>query len=154
AFLLSGPPYNYSEAVIGLFSIAGIAGASAAPVAGRLADHGHGKLGTTVFLTSLLASWGLLALGRSSVIALIARITVLDLGVQGAHILNQTTTYSLKAEARARLTTAYMVAMFLGGVVGSVLASTVYSSSGWGATCAFGAGIAAIAVGVWAIIAR
>ena len=106
AFLLSGPPYNYGEAVIGLFSIAGIAGASAAPVAGRLADRGHARFGTTVFLTSLLASWGLLALGRSSVVPLIAGIMLLDLGVQGAHILNQTTIYSLKAEARSRLTTA------------------------------------------------
>ena len=32
----------------------------------------------------LLASWGLLALGKSSLPALIAGIVVLDLGVQGA----------------------------------------------------------------------
>ena len=35
AFLLSGPPYHYGSAVIGLFSLAGLAGAVAAPQVGR-----------------------------------------------------------------------------------------------------------------------
>ena len=151
AFLLGGAPYHYGEGVIGLFGLAGVAGALAAPAAGHVADRGHGELGTTAFLLCVLASWGLLALGRSSVVALIAGIVVLDLGVQGAHILNQTKIYGLRAEARSRLTTAYMVAMFLGGVAGSLLSATVYGASGWRANCALGAGVAAIAIAVWTL---
>jgi predicted MFS family arabinose efflux permease len=150
AFLLGGSPYHYSEGVIGLFGLAGAAGALAAPVAGRIADRGHGRLGLTAFLIAVLASWGLLALGGSSVIALIAGIAILDLGVQGAHISNQATIYALRPEARSRLTTAYIVAMFLGGVAGSLLSATVYSSSGWHATCLLGAGIAASGLVIWA----
>jgi predicted MFS family arabinose efflux permease len=154
AFLLGGPPFHYGEGVIGLFGLAGLAGALAAPLAGRAADRGHGGLGTTGFLLSVLASWGLLALGRFSVVALVGGIVLLDAGVQGAHILNQTKIYGLRAEARSRLTTAYMVAMFLGGVGGSVLSAGVYSAAGWRATCVVGAVVASIAIVVWTATSR
>lgn len=151
AFLLGGPNYGYGEGVIGLFGLAGVAGALIAPVAGRLADRGHGRLAVSVFLVLLLASWGLLDLGGTSIVALVAGIVLLDLGVQGAHISHQATIYALRPEARSRVTTAYMTAMFLGGVVGSLLAATVYGAAGWSATCALGAGFAALALAVWAL---
>ena len=125
-----------------------------APIAGRIADSGHGQLGVSVFLLAVLAGWGLLALGRSSVIALIAGIALLDLGVQGAHISNQASIYLLRPEARSRLTTAYIVAMFLGGVAGSLLSALVYGAAGWEATCAVGAVVALFALGFWAATAR
>jgi predicted MFS family arabinose efflux permease len=68
------------------------------------------------------------------------------LGVQGAHISNQAAIYGLHAEARSRLTTAYIVSMFLGGIVGSTLSTTLYAADGWTAICALGAGLAIIAL--------
>jgi predicted MFS family arabinose efflux permease len=150
AFLLSAPPFRYDEAVIGLFGIAGAAGALIAPLAGRLTDQGHGRLALGAFLVILLASWGLLALGRSSVLALIAGIIVLDLGVQGAHISNQAAIYRLHAQARSRLTTAYIVSMFIGGIVGSTLSTTLYAAAGWTAICALGVALGATAILVFA----
>src|SRR5260370_23309597 len=41
AFLLSGPPYHYGPAIIGLFGLPGLAGAGIAPAAGRLAHRCH-----------------------------------------------------------------------------------------------------------------
>lgn len=146
AFLLSSPHYGYDEAVIGLFGLAGAAGALIAPVAGRLTDRGHGKLALGGFLLVLLASWGLLVLGRTSLVALIVGIVVMDLGVQGAHISNQAAIYGLHDEARSRLTTAYIVSMFLGGIVGSTLSTTLYAADGWTAICMLGAGLSAVAI--------
>jgi predicted MFS family arabinose efflux permease len=154
AFLLSSPHYGYDEAVIGLFGLAGAAGALVAPLAGRLADRGHGRLVLGAFLLVLLASWGLLALGHSSLIALILGIVVLDLGVQGAQISNQARIYRLRPEARSRLTTAYMVSVFLGGIVGSTLSTTIYDTGGWNAVCALGAALAAAAIAVLAATRR
>jgi predicted MFS family arabinose efflux permease len=153
-FLLSGPPYGYGEAVIGLFGLAGAAGAFVAPVAGRFADRGHGRLALSLFLAAVLASWGLLELGRSSLAALIAGIIVLDFGAQGAQISNQAAIYRLRPEARSRLTTAYMVSVFLGGVGGSLLSANVYGSFGWPATCALGAVLATGATVTWAATGR
>jgi predicted MFS family arabinose efflux permease len=149
AFLLSGPPYRYCTALIGLFGLAGLAGAGIAPAAGRLADRGHGRYATLGAIVLLLASWGLLDLGASSLAALIAGIVVLDLGSQALHISNQSAIYALRPQARSRINTAYMVAYFLGGAAGSAAASVVYSAAGWTGVCALGAFTAAAALWFW-----
>jgi predicted MFS family arabinose efflux permease len=154
AFLLGGPPYHYGEALIGLFGLAGVAGAVAASAAGRLADRGRGGVALTAALVATLASWGLLAAGKTSLVALIAGIALLDLGVQGAQISNQARIYELASEARSRLTTAYMVALFLGAVLGSLLSAGVYGAAGWQATCALGAGLALCGLAIWAVTER
>jgi len=151
SFLLSGAPFHYGTAVIGLFGLAGVAGAAAASLAGRLADRGQGSLATVASVLIMLASWALLAAGRSSVILLIAGIAVLDLGAQGLHISNQSAIYALAPKARSRLTTAYMVAYFVGGTVLSAVTSILYASGGWTGVCVLGAGTAAVALAVWVL---
>lgn len=154
AFLLAGGPYHYGTGVIGLFGLAGLAGALIAPLAGRLADHGHERLALLVPLLATLASWALLALGGSSLPALIAGIVVLDLGSQSVHINNQSAIYRLQPEARSRLTTAYMVSFFLGGILGSLLSTTIYGTAGWTTTCLLGAAIALTALALWRVTQR
>jgi predicted MFS family arabinose efflux permease len=143
AFLLSGPHYGYSEAVIGLFSLAGLAGAGIASFAGRAADRGHVLAGTRIAAAATLAGWGLLALGERSLPALIAGIVVLDLGVQATQILNQSVIFRLRPEARSRLNTAYMTAYFAGAVSGSAGASLAWERGGWSAVSVAGGAVAA-----------
>jgi predicted MFS family arabinose efflux permease len=95
AFLLSAAPYHYGNAVIGLFGLAGLAGALAASVVGRLADRGHGSAASTAAVLVMLISWAVLAAGHTSVVLLIVGIVALDLGVQGLHISNQSAIYAL-----------------------------------------------------------
>ncbi|MBY6678016.1 MFS transporter [Rhodococcus sp. BP-332] len=154
AFLLAAPPFSYGDAVIGLFGIAGVAGALMAPIAGRMTDKGHGRRATTLCLTILLASWALLFLGSGSsavwaVVVLIVGIMALDLGTQGAHISNQNVVFVLDPPARSRLNTAYMVSYFGGGVLGSVAASVSYSVGGWAVLCLTGAAISLAALAIW-----
>jgi predicted MFS family arabinose efflux permease len=151
AFLLSGAPYHYGNAVIGLFGLVGVIGALAASTAGRLADRGHNGRATTATILVMLVSWGVMALGSRSVVALIAGIALLDLGVQGLHISNQSAIYALRPEARSRLTTAYMVAYFLGGAAWSAMTSALYAAGGWSGVCILGAATALVALGVWVV---
>ena len=125
AFQLSAAPFHDSSAVIGLFGLAGVAGAGAATIVGRLADRGYGALVTTASTGAMLLSFGILWIGRHSTIGLLIGIVVLDLGVQGLQIANQGTIYTLVPEARSRLTTAYMVAYFTGGAVLSALTAAL-----------------------------
>ena len=154
AFLLGGPHYSYGPGVIGLFGLAGVAGALIAPVAGRLSDRGHGRLAMTAFLVVSLAGWGLLALGTESIVAVVAGIVVFDLGAQGPHISNQVRIYALRPDARSRLTTAYMVSYFVGGVAGSLASAVVYDLWGWGAVCVVGAGAAVAGLAMRALTER
>lgn len=154
AFLLAGAhhsDYHFGNAVIGLFGLAGVGGAGAAQVAGRLADGGRGRLVTTTTLTLMLGSFALLLIGAHSLIVLILGIVVLDLGVQGTHISNQSAIYRLHAGARSRLTTAYMVAYFTGGIALSAVTGALYEADGWAAVCALGAATAAVALIAWAL---
>jgi predicted MFS family arabinose efflux permease len=149
ALLLSRPPFSYGEAVIGLFGLAGLAGTIAAQVAGRAADSGGARLATGFFLTAIALGWGLSALGARQVVILIIAIVVLDLGIQGQHILNQTLIYALRPDARSRLTTAYMTGNFLCGALASAGADIAWRSGGWSAVCALGGALSVLAVLVW-----
>jgi predicted MFS family arabinose efflux permease len=150
SFLLSGPDYGYGEAVIGLFSLAGLAGATIASFAGRAADAGHQLAGTRVAGVAVLAGWGLMSLGESSLVALLVGIVILDLGIQAMQILNQSVIFQLRPEARSRLNTAYMTSYFAGAVSGSAGASFAWSRGGWGAVSAAGAVAAALCLAVTA----
>jgi len=108
-FLLAGPGYRFGEATIGLFGLAGLAGAAAAPVAGRLADRGRARFAITGAFVVLLASWGLLAAGAVSLVALVAGIVLLDLAQQTLQISHQSAIYERSPQARSRVTTAYIV---------------------------------------------
>ena len=154
AFLLGDAPYGYGEGVIGLFGLFGVVGAAVAPLAGRLTDRVDGRVVTTGFLALLLIGWGLLALGETHLLALIAGLVLLDAGVQGTHITNQAAIYVLAPELRSRLTTAYMVAYFLGGTAGTLLATFAYDLGGWGAVCAVGTAIVVFALGFWGVTLR
>jgi predicted MFS family arabinose efflux permease len=149
SFLLSAAPFHDGNTVIGLFGLAGVAGAGAATFVGRIADRGHGRSATTAAWLCTLLSFGILYLARHSTIGIIAGIVVLDLGVQAAHISNQHAIYALAPEARSRLTTAYMVAYFLGGAALSALTSSLYASDGWGGVCVVGGATALLGGLVW-----
>jgi predicted MFS family arabinose efflux permease len=138
AFLLSGSPYHYSSAVIGLFGLVGAGGILAANAAGKLADADRSTLSTLVSGLLLVASFAVLWAGRSALAALIVGIVVLDVGTQGMQITNQAIIYALRPDARSRINSAYMVCYFVGGAIGSVTAGIVYGAHGWTGVCLLG----------------
>jgi MFS family permease len=84
------------------------------------------------------------------VVLLIVGIALLDLGIQGQHILNQTIIYGLRPEARSRLTTAYMTCNFACGAIASAGAAAAWDAGHWGAVSTLGGGLSLIALAIWA----
>ncbi|MBY6413523.1 MFS transporter [Rhodococcus sp. BP-252] len=150
-FLLAGPAYGWSDARIGLFTLVGVAGALAARFAGRLADRGYAQRQTGLFVLATSLSFLLLAVGEQHVLALAAGVALLDLGIQGTHISNQSLFYPLRPDARSRLNTAYMTTYFLAGSIGSALSVVVYTWAGWPAVCALGAAFPALGFVLWVV---
>jgi len=146
AFLLSGPPYHYSYAVIGLFGLVGVAGVAAANLAGKLADSAKVTLTTVACGICLTSSFALLVAGKTVLGALMVGIVVLDIGTQGMQITNQAVIYELAPEARSRINSAYMFCYFLGGALGSVLSGLILARWGWDGVCALGAAFGALSL--------
>jgi predicted MFS family arabinose efflux permease len=62
----------------------------------------------------------------------------MDMGVQATHISNQAIIFSLRPEARNRVNTIYMVTYFIGGALGTLLASQAWSLCSWNGVVAMG----------------
>ncbi|MEA5455933.1 MFS transporter [Sinomonas sp. JGH33] len=150
-FLLAAPPFSYPVEVIGLFGLAGIAGAITVQRAGRLHDRGWSLPATGIAWALALASFGVCFLAGSSVWLVLAVVFVLDIAIQGQNVLNQTRLLSLSHEARSRLNTAYVTANFIGGAIGSAAAALLWGAGGWTAVSAAGTALSCFALAVWAI---
>ena len=150
-FLLARAPYHWNDIEIGLFALLGVAGALAARFAGKLADSGHATRATVGFAAvvalSFLPTW----LGAHQVVALAVGVVLLDLGVQGLQITNQSVIYQLRPAARSRLTTAYMTTYFLGGALGSAVAALAYGRYGWTGVCLLGVVFPVLGCLLWVI---
>jgi len=149
-FLLSSPPFSYSVSTIGLFGLVGLVGAVAAQRAGRLHDAGWSVRASGLGWALVVVAFGLAALAGRSVVLVVVAILLLDVAIQGVNILNQTRMFAVSGEARSRLNTAFVTSNFLCGAVGSVLASVLWSAGGWPAVTLCGAGLALVALVVWA----
>ncbi|MGA7965473.1 MAG: MFS transporter [Gammaproteobacteria bacterium] len=148
-FLLANPPYNYSDSLIGLFGLLGVAGALCAMVVGRLHDKGGNRAATGVSLALIAVAFAVMGLFRNHLAAIIAGVVLLDLGQQGEHILNQSLIYQIRPEARSRMTTAYMTCFFAGGVIGSALAASLYGVAGWTSVAWLGGSFGGLAFLYW-----
>lgn len=149
AFLLTDAPYHYSDFIIGLFGLAGAAGALGSPIVGKLSDKGKGKTATTIGLALLLASWLPLSLAQYSIIALILGVILLDFAVQVTHVSNMSAIYQIRPEARSRINTGYMVSYFAGGMLGSVGSTYLFSHYGWIAIVIAGTILGILGLIIW-----
>lgn len=150
-FLLSGRPYHYTQAEIGLFALVGAAGAGCALAGGRVLDRRADlRWAITGFGTgALLVSFGVLALGAYGLSWLIIGALLMDGCSQVVHVTNQAVIYDLVGSARSRITTVYMTTYFIGGALGTTLGTTAYDTFGWAGACAAAAGFCGIGSLAW-----
>jgi predicted MFS family arabinose efflux permease len=130
--LLSDKPFHFNSAAIGLFGIVGASGALAAPLVGRLGDKGNNsRIAVGYGCLLLLISFVVYYFSVENVIGIIIGIVLMDIGIQGVHISNQTRVYSLLPEARNRLNTVFMSFSFLGTAAGSAYGLLLWKLGGW-----------------------
>jgi predicted MFS family arabinose efflux permease len=132
---LAGPQFGLSQGGIGLFALAGVAGAIAAPIAGRVADRGWTRAATAVAMLCAAGAFLMtrIALRGSShdLALLVAAAVVLDFGVAGNLTLGQRAIFALGPEYRSRVNGIYMATFFMGGAIGSLIGGWAYAFGGW-----------------------
>lgn len=146
---LSTSPYFMSHTAIGLFGLAGIAGALAASGAGRLADRGLAQPVTGASLALLAISWMAILRLPASLPVFLLGVVALDFAVQAVHVTNQTLIFAARPEARSRLLGGYMVFYSAGSALGAITSTTIYAHAGWPGVCALGCAFSLLALIAW-----
>lgn len=127
--------FHASQKEIALFALVGVAGAIAAPIAGRLADRGWTRRLTGVAIATAVSAFLLThAFAGSKAVSLIffcAAAILLDMAVSGNLVLGQQAIYALGDEIRGRLNSLFMALFFAGGALGSALGGWSYAHGSW-----------------------
>ncbi|MBI4858552.1 MAG: MFS transporter [Acetobacterium woodii] len=127
--------FQLSQMGIAIFALAGVAGAIAAPIAGRLADKGLSRQLTGIAfitavsafaLTHIFADHLVVSLGLFGLSAIL-----LDMAVSGNLVLGQQAIYALGDEIRGRVNGVFMAVFFAGGAIGSALGGWSYAQGSW-----------------------
>ncbi|MEK4058122.1 MULTISPECIES: MFS transporter [Paenibacillus] len=134
--------FGLSQQGIAWFALAGVGGAVAAPIAGRLADKGWTRrltgLAMVLATLSFLLAFLLQGHSRAVLLLLVLAAITLDMAVSGNLVLGQRAIYSLGNEARGRLNGLFMSIFFMGGAIGSSLGGWSYAHGGWSFTSLIG----------------
>ena len=140
---LANPPFSFQTLQIGLFGVAGAAGALAAPLVGKLSDGNNPRKNLMIGFILQIVSIALFYFTGSHLYLFVVGIVLIDIGQQAIHVTNQTRIYTLIPEARNRLNTIFMSVSFIGASCGSALGLFLWDKGGWSLFCY---GMAAIIV--------
>lgn len=151
AFLLESH-YHLGAGVAGTFGLVGAAGATVAPLAGRLSDK-HGSrwvisAGMALLAFSYVSLWVQERIHVSLVLHMVALafgVIVLDVGAQMCQVANQTRIFGLDPSARSRLNTVYMTMYFTGAAIGSALSTIAWVHWRWNGVCGLAIGLIGLA---------
>jgi predicted MFS family arabinose efflux permease len=143
AFYLAARPEHYGGNMVGLFGLIAVAGAVAAPISGHLSDRFSARIVNGTSLVLMAGAFLMMSLADASLLWLVGAVFVMDAGVQGNQISNQTRIYTLAPELRNRITSVYMVIYFLGGAIGSALGSQAWAVWHWTGVWVLGAAMSA-----------
>lgn len=130
-FRLEQAPFFQGSDVAGSLGLVGIVGALAASVTGSVSGKVNKNKIILIASLLMLLSWGIFGFSGNTYIGLIAGIILLDMGLQGMHVTNQTIVFSTHPEASNRLNTVYMVSYFIGGSFGTFLGGIAWQYYGW-----------------------
>jgi predicted MFS family arabinose efflux permease len=162
ALRLAEPPFSFSQSGIGLFALAGAAGAIVAPIAGRAGDRGWTRGATRLAHLAVIGAMALAACGGSVLVrgtagtpgiplaVMVVSAILLDLGVIGDQTLGRRAVNLVRPEARGRVNGLFTGIFFLGAAAGSGASGVAWASMGWPGICAagmaFGCGALALAL--------
>lgn len=148
--LLAESPFGLSQKGIALFAFAGVSGAIAAPIAGRIADRGWIKSATATALLLAIGAFAITHIGemgtRLSLTMFVMAGVILDFAVSANLVLGQRVIFSLAPEIRSRLNGLYMTTFFCGGVLGSAIGGWTFAHHGWNGVSMVGMAFIFIAI--------
>ena len=136
ALHLTSPEMGYGTDAVGY--LAGVAAVSVftTPRLGRWADRvGPRKARIAAAMVQFVGIALFYPLGFS-IWGVLVPLFLVNLVGPTVDVTGRMTLFTLAPEIRTRLTTSYIVTMFIGGAIGSALGTAVYDFGGWAGICA------------------
>ncbi|QZD88222.1 MFS transporter [Qipengyuania psychrotolerans] len=135
ALYLTDPPFNYGTDTVGYLAAIAAVSILSTPRLGRWADLVGARKARFIFaiiqLVGIILFWPL----GGNIWAMLVPLVLINLVGPGIDVTGRMTFLSLEPAVRTRLTTIYVVLMFIGGGIGSLVGTTVYDAYGWAGTC-------------------
>jgi predicted MFS family arabinose efflux permease len=133
--LLTGPTFHLSQVGVALFALAGVAGAIAAPIAGRLADRGWSRPATGLGMLAVAVAFLMTHIaepGSTLALALLVIAAILlDFGITTTLVTGQRAIFALGHEIRGRVNALYMTTWYIAGAMASAAGGWAYAQGGW-----------------------
>jgi YNFM family putative membrane transporter len=144
-FRLTAAPFGLSQAVVGLISVAYLAGTVSSPVAGRLVDRYSRR--QVLWGTALVSIAGLGLMLADNLVLVILGLLLLTAGFFAGHTV-ASGWVSARAAHPAQAAAAYQLCYYLGSSVGGSVGGLAFSGGGWPAVTIF---TAALTLGMLAL---
>ena len=154
ALPLADEPWHLDAAQIGMFGVAGLAGALGAARAGAWADAGRADLITGGALVLLGASWVATGQASWSLVLVVVGVVLLDFAVQAAHVSNQHLLTTVYEQHTSSVVGGYMVFYSFGSALGATATTAAYAAAGWPGSAVLGGAFASGGVLVWVVSRR
>ncbi|WP_198507677.1 MFS transporter [Qipengyuania seohaensis] len=135
ALYLTSPEVGYGTDTVGYLAAIAAVSIFSTPRLGRWADVVGARKARLVFALIQLIGIALFYPLSGSLWGLIIPLVLVNLVGPGIDVTGRMTFLSLAADLRTRLTTIYIVLMFVGGGIGSIAATAIYDIFGWGGVC-------------------
>jgi predicted MFS family arabinose efflux permease len=133
--VLTGPLFHLSQTGVALFALAGVTGAIAAPIAGRMADRGWTRPATGIGMLAVAIAFAITHLAapgsKLALTLLVVAAILVDFGITTTLVTGQRAIFALGQEIRGRLNALYMTTWYIAGAAASAIGGWAYAQGGW-----------------------
>ena len=137
-FRLTAAPFGLSQAIVGLISVAYLAGTVSSPVAGRLVDRYSRR--QVLWGTALVSVAGLVLMLSDDLVLVVVGLLLVTAGFFAGHTV-ASGWVGARATHPAQASAAYQLCYYLGSSVGGSVGGLVFAGGGWLAVTMFTAAL-------------
>lgn len=142
---LSNSDIGLNAGQIGSIGLLGVVGVISANLISRIKIRAKKQL-VVAALASFMLFGLLINITPIRIISLLCGVVILEIGLQGAFVINQHLAISLDYAAKARLNALFMAAIFISGSVGAYLAFKIWEKSDWDNVIYFFSGLLIVTI--------
>lgn len=150
--IMLGDSFGLSQTEIGLFTLAGIGGAFAAPIAGMISDRRMDRIGTVAACTILALAYAgsIVVVEALILVPLVIAAILIDGSIQTSQTISRLVILNVPADKRGRVNAMYMTITYFSGALGSIIGVWLYVAYGWVTVAMIAANLAImVAVAAW-----